>query len=539
MKRLKQDIRDDWFPDFLEFKDLFKYKEFCEDYFKTLDEQQKKYSPSNALHFDIPKPGFTIRYSSETNFIDRLVYQACIDKIAEELDKIHSNSIYSHRVNTNWTDKTDKYLFKYPVEEWNKFLMDAKIELEKPENEVLLITDLSNYYESISIIDLKKTLNFQIDNLNLSEQEKKEFKKISIQIYQLLDRWCIPDTKRGIPQNRDASSFLSNIFLNPVDDIMLKSGFKYFRYMDDIRIVCRDKYEGRKALKLLVGELRKCGLNVNSKKTRILDLNNPKDSNEAKNSLQQGDKQIDQIEGFLKSRKPRGVQIAIPMLRKKTISLIESGGTLERHFRFCINRLERLVRIPELRENLDLEEITDAILTELINQPWSTDTFARYLISVPLSENHLEEIVSILMNDDKNIYEWQEYHIWRILINHRYKNYKLLTKARKNIQDKANNTPILCGSILYLCSVGDGNDRKQIVDNFKHFKDFLIQRTALIGIKDLDYGSFIKPSVENYLKDSLKGSYKVLKNNYSNIYCVNPSDLNYKDFYDELPEFIS
>jgi len=28
LKRLKQDIRDDWFPDFLEFKDLFNEKNY-------------------------------------------------------------------------------------------------------------------------------------------------------------------------------------------------------------------------------------------------------------------------------------------------------------------------------------------------------------------------------------------------------------------------------------------------------------------------------------------------------------------------------
>lgn len=536
LKRLKQDLRDDWFPDFLEFRDLFENKIYFLDQLKKYSESKDLYEPSPALHFDIPKPGYTIRYSSETNIIDRLIYQACVDFIAPEMDKIHSGAIYSHRVNSDWSNK---YLFKYAVDEWNKFLSDTKIELDKEENEVLLITDLSNYYESISIKDLITTLNFQIENLKIDPERKKDFKKISSQLHKLLYNWCQPDTKRGIPQNRDASSFLSNIFLNPVDDIMLKSGYKYFRYMDDIRIVCKNKFEGRKALKLLVRELRKKGLNVNSKKTEILDLNNSEQRPRANEALQKSDKQIDQIENLLKSKQARGVQIAVPMLRTKTISLIESGGTLERHFRFCVNRLERLVRIPELKSKLELDEITNAIISELINQPWSTDSFARYLISVPLTENQLELIVSILLDDNKNIYEWQEYHIWRILINRNYKSSRLLEKARKNLIQRATDIPIIGGSILYLCAIGDGNDRKQIADTFHNFNNFFAQRIALIGIKNLDYSTVIKGSVEKFLDKTHKGTYNVLNANYNEIYCLTPSQLNFKDFYEELPEFIS
>lgn len=536
LKRLKQDIRDDWFPDFLEFKDLFNNKNYFINQLKQYISSNDLYEPSVALHFDIPKPGFTIRYSSETNVVDRLIYQACVDLIAPDLDKIHSGSIYSHRINKEWGNK---YFFKYAVDEWNKFLSDVKMELDREENEVLLITDLSNFYESISIKDLINTLNLQIDNLTIDLSRKNVFKKIASQLHKILYNWCQPDTKRGIPQNRDASSFLSNLFLNPVDDKMIKSGYKYFRYMDDIRIVCKNKYEGRKALKLLVSELRKKGLNVNSKKTQILDINNSDQRVIVNEALQKGDKQIDQIENLLKSKQARGIQIAVPMLRKKALSLIESGGTLDRNFRFCVNRLERLVRIPELKAKIDIDEITNAIITELTNQPWSTDSFARYLISAPLSVEQLERIVDVLLDDNKNIYEWQEYHIWRILIDRKFSHTLLLEKARKNLINRATNIPIIGGSILYLCAIGDGNDRKQIADNFQNLNNFFVQRIALIGIKNLDYNSVIKGSVEKFLDKSLKGTFQILKDNYSDKYSLTPSKLNFKDFYDELPEFMS
>lgn len=536
VKRLKQDLRDDWFPDLLEFKDVLDSKEFLIEIFKEYDESKKKYQPNPALHFDIPKPGFTIRYSTETNLIDRIVYQGCIDIIAPHLDKIHSPSVYSHRVNT---DRSSKHLFKYAVEEWNKFLTDASLELEDQENEVLLVTDLSNYYESISTVDLYNTLKFQINNLEIKDELKPNLLKVAELLKKLLQSWCEPHTKRGIPQNRDASSFLSNIFLNSVDDSMLNNGFKYFRYMDDIRIVCRNQYEARKALKILVNELRKKGLNVNSKKTEILNLNNPKDRDAAKASLQRNDIKIDQIENLLKSRTARGVQIAVPMLRDKTIALIEGNGTLQRHFRFCINRLERLLRIPELRGQLKLSEITNKVLDELLNQPWSTDTFARYLISENLSASQLSRIKDILLDGHKNIYEWQEYHLWRILISHKYKNKNLLELARNYISQNNPIIPIYSIAATYLCALGKGNDRRFVSDNFKQKSDFFSQRALLIGIKKLDYSSIIKPLVQPHILECHKGSYTQLKKQFKNEFILHPERLNFKDFYDELPEFIS
>ncbi len=536
IKRLKKDLRDDWFPDFLNFNDVFQDNEYILEQLNAYIGKDIIYKASPALHFDIPKPGYAIRYSSETNIIDRLIYQACVDIIALDLDKIHSESVYSHRVNNEWGSK---YFFRYAVDEWNKFLTDTQIELDKEENEVLLVTDLSNYYESISINDLINTLNFLIENIGLSDEKEREFKKVSLQLKELLSTWCEPNTRRGIPQNRDASSFLSNLFLNSVDAAMLNSGYKYFRYMDDIRIVCKDKFEARKALKLLANELRKKGLSLNSKKTQILDLNNPDQKSEANKALQKSDKQIDQIESLLKSKTARGVQIAVPMLRKKTISLIEGGGTLDRHFRFCVNRLERLIRIPELRDKLDLEEIINAIIKELLNQPWSTDSFARFFISSELSGEQFEEMMSIITDDKKNIYEWQEYNLWRILISHNYKNELLLAKARENLTHKATIPAIIAGSVLYLCAIGDGNDRKIIADNFKNLNCYFSQRAALIGIKNLNYSSIIKPSVEPYIDPSQKGTYSRLRDNFKNQFCEVPSKLNFRDFYEELPDFIS
>ena len=85
-----------------------------------------------------------------------------------------------------------------------------------------------------------------------------------------MEKWYYND-RHGLPQNRDASSFIANIVLDAVDKSMVNKGYDYFRYVDDIRIICTDEFEAKRALNDLIFELRKFGLNINSKKTVILD----------------------------------------------------------------------------------------------------------------------------------------------------------------------------------------------------------------------------------------------------------------------------
>ena len=71
IRRVKKDIEDDW------FKDPFMFKDYLTDDF-IIEKIQKwevnKLSATRKEYFDIPKPGFVIRYSIETNIIDRVLY---------------------------------------------------------------------------------------------------------------------------------------------------------------------------------------------------------------------------------------------------------------------------------------------------------------------------------------------------------------------------------------------------------------------------------------------------------------------------------
>jgi hypothetical protein len=308
--------------------------------------------------------------------------------------------------------------------------------------------------------------------------------------------------------------------------------------MDDIRIVCKTKFEAKRALKYLILELRKKGLNVNSKKTRILDYNNSNDRREIEDSFKNADRKIDQIEAFLKSRDSREIQSAISILQDKVLSLIDNNNTMDREFRYCINRLERVARNEKLAERIDFNPITKRILNELVDQPWSTDTFARYLNSVSLAPEDVDVIKDLLLDPMKNIYEWQSFYLWGLLCRHQLKDAELIKAARSNIE-ALNDIPTAAASCLYLGALGDPNDKKFVAENFKRFHDHLTQRFALIAIKDLSYLAIIRPHVQEYVLENYTGSYKILSENYKNQYLLPIEKLKEDDIYTDLPDEIS
>jgi hypothetical protein len=398
----------------------------------------------------------------------------------------------------------------------------------------LLLTDLTNFYENIGISDLYDVLELYKPT---GGKESSYITCIEL-IKTIHSKWSIRATERGIPQNRDTSSFLANVFLHPVDDTMQKAGFNYFRYMDDIRIVCKDKFEARKALKILIQELRKKGLNVNSKKTQILDYNNAEDRKGIEESFSHSDKKIEQIDAFLKSRNARDVQIAVPMLRLKVLNLIQNNNTLEREFRYCVNRLERISRNEKLAEKIDFSPINKRIINELIDQPWATDTFARYLGSVKLDSTDIAVIKDLLLDNNRNVYEWQSFYLWCLLTRHKFTDKMLITTARQNIEQRINE-PTIAASCLYLGENGDVNDKTFVAEHFKYFNDHLSQRFALIAVKDLNYQSIIKIHIQDYIHECYAGSYRKLSEKYANQFLHSIEPLKEEDIYTDLPDDIS
>lgn len=77
----------------------------------------------------------------------------------------------------------------------------------------------------------------------------------------------------GSPQGAVLSPLLSNIYLDPLDHAMARSGYEMVRYADDFVILCRSEQEAQAALACVRQWTTQAGLTLHADKTRIVDVN--------------------------------------------------------------------------------------------------------------------------------------------------------------------------------------------------------------------------------------------------------------------------
>ena len=310
-------------------------------------------------------------------------------------------------------------------------------------------------------------------------------------LFSCLKYWSFDD-RRGLPQNRDASSVLANLYLRSVDIKMrLRHADTYFRYMDDIKIVCRDKYDARRSLKELILVLRDIGLSINSKKTEICPGH---DTDTVARLINDGSPAVQRLENMWRSRSHDVIYRSIRDLRDYTLLLIRQGSVDSRDFRYCINRLELLARCKEFYVPSDAyDAITPNIIDSIYTFPASTATFVKYLRVVDIPPEKCQEIGSFIMDEEKAIYSWQNYLLWALLVEKKYRNQDLMSYVL-NVIEQGKDNPHCAGAVLYAGACGNTESRKIIARRFANIKSFVGQRAALIAIHELPF----QPDVETF-----------------------------------------
>jgi len=84
------------------------------------------------------------------------------------------------------------------------------------------------------------------------------------------------DKGEGTPQGGVISPLLANIYLNPLDHLMSRSGIEMVRYADDMVMLCRDVQTAQTTLQTLREWAAQAGLELHPQKTKIVDMGQPK-----------------------------------------------------------------------------------------------------------------------------------------------------------------------------------------------------------------------------------------------------------------------
>lgn len=490
LTHLKQDMRDDWLFDTIQYNDLFsKQKSLKEVLCSLLLEGDGVVTADKRILCDIPKKGFGIRYALETDFYDRFIYQALCSFLIPYFDPLLSYRVLSHRYNEHRDE--EKYIFKKRIELWKTF--EGVTYTTFKDQKTLLVTDLVNYFENISIEAIRSAFLRLIPSIKANGKEKLQVRNAIEFLCKLLEKWGYSD-KHGLPQNRDASSFIANVVLNEVDQKIVAMGYNYFRYVDDIRIICESTQHARKALNELIRELRVIGMNINSAKTKILTSNS--NNSELTDIFPGADDRSIAIDNMWRSKSRRVISRSIPLICEIIKECLEISESQSRQFRFSVNRLSMLAEadVFDIQPQLG-DSLVSMIINTLGDQPASTDQFCRILGILDLNEKALDDLEKFLCDDTRAIHLWQNYYLWFLFAKKKYSSEVLVRTAI----DRAYKNPQSIESsaiFIYLYCVQGSDWAKELIPQFSREWSFQSMRFFLFSLKDLSADE-LKPLIRH------------------------------------------
>jgi RNA-directed DNA polymerase len=134
------------------------------------------------------------------------------------------------------------------------------------------LKDGLNWVVDGDILDFFGNLNHDLLMERVSQRvvDKRVLEYIKKYLNQeIMDGAKIWTAESGSPQGAVISPLLSNIYLNPLDHIMMKEGFRFIRYADDWVVMCESKETAQTALDLISLWMKDNHLELHPEKTRI------------------------------------------------------------------------------------------------------------------------------------------------------------------------------------------------------------------------------------------------------------------------------
>lgn len=214
-----------------------------------------------VARLDVAKENFGIRPAVVLDPIDRLTYQALVDRVSKRLIGSMAGWIYGWRLPLS-AEKSGAYARN--DHQWRNFV--AGIKDASSSFPGLLKTDIVSFFSSVKIESLNDRL-FELAGHN----------DVTERLAGMLLSWQRIPERSGLPQRSAASAVLANMYLSPIDDLMQyyltrsgsESSVNCMRWMDDIWLFGEDESDLRGLQVELQRALRSIGLELNIAKTDV------------------------------------------------------------------------------------------------------------------------------------------------------------------------------------------------------------------------------------------------------------------------------
>lgn len=246
-----------------------------------------KYTPQRGFKYYEPKSSGTQRTKTLLMIEDALVYQAIANVIAArnyDLLAQHDDFVFGsvlmpdskEGIGLLHQENPKYFFFKFWKSLFIRFKDSVIKAIEQDKATHKFETDITGFFDSIPHYNLLLTLSthFKV------EDEILDLLSVCLNAWSGTKESSTPGV--GIPQGPQPSYLLANLLLYPLDKQLISEAFKYYRYMDDIKIYGYSESELRNVLVLIDNYLKGHGLSINSKKTGITEIDAAKEDETVK-----------------------------------------------------------------------------------------------------------------------------------------------------------------------------------------------------------------------------------------------------------------
>ena len=211
--------------------------------------KSQKYRPRAIKRVWIPKPGSSEkRPLGIPTVLDRVIQTALRNVLEPIFERDFAEHSYGFRPKRGCKDALRRV----------DGLLDAGYNW-------VVDADLKSYFDRIPHEKLLEGIKTKVADGRILDLIEKYLQQ------KVLDEVSTWTPNIGSPQGAVISPLLSNIYLDPLDHKMANAGYEMVRYADDFVILCRSESQAREALENVAKWCEAYGLELQAKKTKIVD----------------------------------------------------------------------------------------------------------------------------------------------------------------------------------------------------------------------------------------------------------------------------